>query len=54
MAHVHAAVFFMAAVFSKVNPVCHNIVNSIKPGSDSKKTDKHAMDWSKAVCRGVK
>ena len=47
--HVYATVFF-----SKVRPVCHNIVNGIKPGSDSKKTDKHAVDCSKAVCWGVK
>ena len=40
--------------FSKVRPVCHNIANGIKPGSDSKKTDKHAADCSKAVCWGVK
>ena len=48
MVHVHAT------VFSKVRPVCHNIANGIKPGSDSKKTDKHAADCSKAVCWGVK
>ena len=36
--------------FSKVHPTCHNIANGIKPGSDSKKTDKHAVDCSKAVC----
>ena len=45
---------FMQMVFSKVNPACHNIVNGIKPGSNSKKTDKHAADYSKAVCCGVK
>ena len=39
---------------SKVHPVCHNIVNGIKPGSNSTKTDKHAADYSKAVCWGVK
>ena len=43
--NVYAAVFF-----SKVHSACHNIVNGIKPGSDSKKTDKHAADCSKAVC----
>ena len=37
--HVHATFFF-----SKVHPVCHNVANGIKPGSDSKKTDKHAAD----------
>ena len=34
--------------------MCHNIVNGIKPGRYSKTTDKHAVDWSKAVCWGVK
>ena len=33
---------FMQMVFSKVHPVCHNIANGIKPGSNSKKTDKHS------------
>ena len=46
--HVHGT------VFSKVRPACHNVTNGIKPGSDSKKTDQHAVDWSKAVCWGVK
>ena len=44
----------MQMVFSKVNPACHSIVNGIKPGSNSIKTDKHAADCSKAVCWGVK
>ena len=44
---------FMQLVFSKVHSACHNIVNGIKPGSDSRKTDKHAMDCSKAVWWGV-
>ena len=43
----------MQIVFSKVHPACRGIVNSIKPGSNSKKTDKHAADCSKAVCWGV-
>ena len=33
----------------KIHPVCHNIANGIDPGSDSKTTDKHAADCSKAV-----
>ena len=33
----------MQMVFSKVHPACHSIVNGIKPGSNSKKTDKHAV-----------
>ena len=47
--YVHAIVFF-----SKPHPACHNIANGIKPGSDSRKTDKHAVDFSKVVCWGVK
>ena len=35
--------------FSKVHPACHNIANGIKPGNDSKKTDKHAADWWRKV-----
>ena len=48
--HVHAL------FFSKVHPACHNIVNGIKSRSDSKKTDtcKRAVDFSEAVCWGVK
>ena len=45
---------FMQMFFSKVHRACHSIVNGIKPGSNSKKTDKHAADCSKAVCWGVK
>ena len=33
----------MQLVFSNVHPACHNIANGIKPGSDSKKIDKHAQ-----------
>ena len=44
---------FMQMVFSKVHPECHNIVNGIKPGINSKKTDKLAADCSKTVCWGV-
>ena len=36
-------------VFSKVHPACHSIVNGITPGINSKKTDKHAADCSKAM-----
>ena len=44
----------MQMVFFKVHPACHTIASGIKPGSDSKKTDKHAADSSKAVCWGCK
>ena len=45
---------FGSEFLSKVHPACHNIANDIKPGSDSKKTDKYAVDCSKAECWGVK
>ena len=45
---------FMQMVFSKVHRACHSIVHAIKPGINSKKTDKHAADCSKNVCWGVK
>ena len=37
----------MQMAFSKVHQACHSIVNGIKPGSNSKKTDKHAADCQK-------
>ena len=37
----------MQLVLSKVHLARHNIANGIKPGSNSKKTDKHAADRSK-------
>ena len=45
---------FMQMVFSKVGLACHNIANGIKPESNSKNTNKHVSDCSKAVCWGVK
>ena len=44
----------MQMVLSKVHSACHSIVDGIKPGNNSKKTDKYAEDSSKAVCWGVK
>ena len=44
----------MQIVFSEVHPACHSIVNGIKRGSSSKKTDKHAAYCLKTVCWGVK
>ena len=44
----------MQMVLSKVYPACHSIVNGFEPGSNSKETDKHAADCSKAVCLGRK
>ena len=40
---------FMQLFFfsSKVHPVCHNNVNGIKLGSNSKKANKLAVDCSK-------
>ena len=40
---------FMQLFFSKVHPACHNIANGIKPGCDSKKTDKHAVDFKSCM-----
>ena len=40
----------MQMFFSKVHQACHNIANGIKQGNNSKTTDKHAADFSKAVC----
>ena len=34
---------FGSEFLSKVHPACNNIANGIKPGSDSKKTDKYAL-----------
>ena len=48
------AVHVYVNVYSKVHPACHNITNGIKQGSYSKKTDKHAVDYSKAVCWCIK
>ena len=45
---------FMELFVSKIHPACHNILNGIKPGRNSKKTDQHAADCSKDVCWGVK
>ena len=44
----------MQMVFSKVNPACRSIVNGIKPGSNSKKADKHAADCLKSCMLGRK
>ena len=41
-------------LLAKVHPACQNIANGIKLGSNSKKTDKHAADCSKAVFWCVK
>ena len=38
---------FMQMVFSKVHPARHNIENSFKPESNSKKTDKHTAHAQK-------
>ena len=45
---------FMHMVFPKVHPVCHNVANGIKPGSNSKKTDRHATDLLKSCMLGRK
>ena len=40
-------IYVHAFFYSKVHPVCHNIANGIKPGRNSKTTDKHAAECSK-------
>ena len=45
---------FKQLVFSKAHPACHNIVIGIKPGSDSKKTDKHTVNCRKNGMLGRK
>ena len=45
---------FMQMFFSKVKTARHNIANGIQTGSYCKTTAKHATDYSKAVCLGVK
>ena len=42
----------MVKFLSKIHPICHNIVNGIKPGSNST-NDKHAAECSNAVCWGI-
>ena len=44
----------MQLVLSKVQPACHSIVNGIKPGSDSRKTVKHAVELLKSCMLGRK
>ena len=44
----------MQMVFSEVFPACHDIANGIKPGSNSKKTEKHAADGPKSCMLGLK
>ena len=38
---------------SKIYSACHLDVNGIKPGSNSRITDKHTADHSKTVCLGI-
>ena len=43
----------MFMLTSKIHPACHNDANGIKAGINSKMTDKHAAECSKAVYLGV-
>ena len=36
--------------FLKIHPACHSDANGINPGSNQNLTDKHAAEYSKAVC----
>ena len=38
---------------SKIYPACHLDSNGIKPGSNSKMTDKHTAEHSNTGCLGV-
>ena len=43
----------MLTSLSKIHAACHNNANGIKAGSNSKMTDKHAAECSKAMYLGV-
>ena len=40
-------------ILSKIYPACHLDANRIKPGSNSKETDKHTAEHSNTACLGV-
>ena len=40
-------------ILSKIHPVRHLDANRIKPGSNSKMTDKHTAEHSNTACFGV-
>ena len=40
---------FMLTFLPKFHPECHNHANGIKPGGNSKMTDKHVAECSKAA-----
>ena len=40
-------------VLPKIQQACRNNANGIKPGSNSKMTDKHAAEHSKNACLGL-
>ena len=40
-------------ILSKIYPACHLDANGIKPGSNSKVTDKHTAEHSNTACLGV-
>ena len=39
--------------FFKIHSAGHSDANGTKPGSNQKMTDKHAAEYSKAVCLDV-
>ena len=43
----------MLTFLSKIHAACHNDANGIKAGTNSKMTDKHAAECSKAMYLGV-
>ena len=44
---------FVLTILTKIHPECSNNANGIQVGSNSKMTDKHAAECSKAVYLGV-
>ena len=40
-------------ILPKIYPEGHNYANGIKPGSNTKMTDKHDVEYSKNACLGV-
>ena len=54
--HVVEYLLFMSmfTFLSKILPASNNDANAIKPGSNSKRTDKHATEYSKTKCLGLR
>ena len=44
---------FNLTLLPKSHPACRNDANAIKPGNNSKTTDKYAAEYAKSACLGV-